>query len=130
MKESGLISKKAAMDRDDSTAGKLPESLRSLFWDVDFDLLRLGEYDNFVIRRVLDCGGWESMKWLRRTLGDDAIRQWFLAKKGGGLEPAKLRYWELILDLPRDQVDEWVREARNSIWYRRTQDEIEWAKPS
>ncbi len=86
---------------------------------MDFDSLHLGEYDNFIIRRVLDYGGWESMKWLRRTLGDDAIRQWFLAKKGGGLEPAKLRYWELILDLPKDQVDEWVREARKSIWHGR-----------
>lgn len=105
-------------DQQDS-ASKLPDDLRPLFWDCDFDAIRLGEYDNFIIRRVLGEGDWESIKWLRRTLGDDAIRQWFLAKRGGGLEPAKLRFWELILDLPKDDVDVWVREARGSIWHGR-----------
>lgn len=117
------------MDKDDSEIGKLPESLRSLFWDCDFDSLRLGEYDDFVIRRVLDRGDWESIRWLRRTLGDSAVRQWFLAKHGGGLEPAKLRFWELILDLPKDEADEWVRQARSLPWNRRIDQEMIWQKP-
>ena len=110
------------MDRDSgqaSSASKLPDSLRTLFWDCDFDSLRMGEHDGFVIRRVLDRGDWDSIKWLRGALGDDAIRQWFLAKRGGGLDPPKLRFWELILDLPKSEVDEWVRVARNSIWHGR-----------
>lgn len=102
-----------------SSASKLPEKLRSLFWDCDFDSLRLGEHDSFVIRRILDRGNWDSIKWLRRTLGDDAIRQWFMAKHGRGLDPPKLRFWELILDLPKSEVDEWVRRARTSTWHGR-----------
>lgn len=98
---------------------ELPSSLESIFWDCDFSSLTWREHSSFIIRRILDSGGREAMKWLRRTAGDAAIRDWFLEKKGRGLEPRKLRFWELILDLPGDQVDEWVRREREGIWHGR-----------
>ena len=98
---------------------ELPESLRPLFWDCDFASVNLGEHRNFVIRRILDRGDWDAITWLRRTLGDVVIRDWFLAKHGGGLDPRKLRFWELILDLPKEEADKWVAEARKSPWHGR-----------
>ena len=100
-------------------APELPEDLRSLFWDCDFASLSLVEHRGFVIRRILDRGDWGAITWLRRALGDEAIRDWFLAKSGGGLDPRKLRFWELILNLPAAEADEWVREARSSTWHGR-----------
>jgi hypothetical protein len=101
------------------TVPELPESLRSLFWDCDFTSLSLSEHRNFVIRRILDRGDWDAITWLRQTLGDAVIRDWFLVKRGGGLDPRKLRFWELILVLPNADVDEWVRKARSSTWHGR-----------
>jgi hypothetical protein len=97
----------------------LPENLRSLFWDCDFDSVDLFEHRRFVIRRILDQGDWQAITWLRKTVGDAAIRDWFLATNGRGLDPPRLRFWGLILDLPEDQVDEWVRKAKESPWDRR-----------
>jgi hypothetical protein len=97
----------------------LPEDLRKLFWDTDFDSVDLTEHRNFVIRRVLEHGDWETLKWLRATVGDQVIREWFLTKRGGGLDPRRLRFWGRILDLPEAEVDEWVQKARQSIWHGR-----------
>lgn len=98
------------------SSSALPDNLRSLFWDCDFSSLRLGEHDSFLIRRILDRGDWQAITWLRHTLGDDGIREWFLSKRGGGLDARKLRFWEVILNLPKSDVDDWVRRVRASTW--------------
>lgn len=105
----------------EATELQLPGELKPLFWDCDFGTLDLKAHRNYIIRRILDRGDSRSLAWLRETLGDDTIREWILAKKGGGLDPPKLRFWELILDLPSDVVDEWVRKARETTWHRRTE---------
>lgn len=97
----------------------LPQDLKTLFWDTDFDTVDLEKHRNFIIRRVLDRGDWQAISWLRKTVGDTVIRDWFLAKNGGGLDPRRLRFWGLILNLPAHEVDEWVRQARQSIWHGR-----------
>jgi len=101
------------------TTSELPNSLKTLFWDCDFGSLSLTEHRNFLVRRILDRGDWDAITWLRLTVGDAAIRDWFLAKNGGRLDPRKLRFWGLILDLPGDDVDGWVRKARASNWHGR-----------
>ena len=101
------------------TTVELPKRLRNLFWDCDFDTVTWQKHRNFIIRRVLDRGDWEAIQWLRAAAGDEAMRQWFLEKRGGGLDPRKLRFWELILDLPKEEVDRWVAEARKSLWHGR-----------
>ena len=97
----------------------LPKNLESLFWDCDFHAVRMDEHRNFIIRRILDRGNWEAISWLRRTVGDQIIREWFLQKEGGGLDPRKLRFWGLVLDLPVDELDEWVCRERTSPWHAR-----------
>lgn len=97
----------------------VPARFAGLFWDCDFAGLSLVDHSAFIIRRVLDRGDWESIQWLRKTVGDQAIAAWFLQKQGGGLDPRKLRFWELVLDLPKAEVDAWVTAARASIWGRR-----------
>ena len=97
----------------------LPKDLESLFWDCDFHAVRLDEHRSFIIRRILDRGSWKAIMWLRHTLGDEALRDWFVKKNGGGLDPRKLRFWGLILDLPVHDVDEWVCGARTSPWHAR-----------
>ena len=103
----------------DETTTDLPENLRSLFWDCDFSSLSWRQYSNFIIKRILERGTWDEITWLRRSAGDEAIRDWFLRKQGGGLDPMRLRFWQVILDLPEDLADEWVREAKQSIWHGR-----------
>lgn len=103
---------------------ELPSTLKIWFWDCDFSSLTWEEHGSFIIRRILDRGDWDTITWLRRAIGDGVLRDWFLAKSGGGLDPPKLRFWGLILDLPEQLVDEWVEKARSSIWHGRTYREV------
>ena len=104
------------MSSESAPTVPLPESIRSLFWDCDPASVDVEKHRSFVIRRVLDRGNWEAIQWLRRTVGDAGLREWFLQRAGGGLEPRVLRFWGLILDLPRDTVDQWVKQARATPW--------------
>jgi hypothetical protein len=93
--------------------------MRWLLWDCDPDSLDPREHGSFLIRRILESGDWNAITWLRRQVGDTAILEWFVSKRGGGLDPRRLRFWELILDLPKGAVDEWVAKTRLSTWHNR-----------
>ena len=95
---------------------ELPQNLAALFWDCDFSSIDLQRHRSFIIRRILEQGNWQALSWLRQTLGDRLIREWFLKKQGGGLDPRRLRFWGLVLDLPIRDVDAWVRKARANPW--------------
>ena len=93
--------------------------MRWLFWDCDFDSLDMDEYRDFLIHRILGNGDWSAIEWLRGSVGDAAIRDWFLSGRGAKLDPRGLRFWGVILDLPEPVVDAWVAKARLSRWNRR-----------
>ena len=93
--------------------------IRSLFWDLDPRGLRWERDREQIIGRVLAEGSWEAVKWLRNQAGDDALRDWIERHEGRGLTPRQLRFWELIFELPRRQVDEWLRREGRQVWDRR-----------
>jgi len=102
-------------------AEPLPESLRGLFWEYDFDDLSWSEDRDLVFSRVLSAGPWEAVRWLRRRAGDEALREWLRARRGRGLDRRQLRFWQLILELPGDEVDGWLAAREPDPWERRCQ---------
>jgi hypothetical protein len=107
------------MPSSDSTvtcASGLPPVLRPLFWDCDFSQLDWQTHRDFIVRRVLVEGDWDAVCWLRRELGDAGLREWILQHEGRALSPQQLRFWELILDLPKDEVDRWLQADARAIW--------------
>ena len=99
----------------------LPARLRPLFWDYDFAALNRKEDRDLVTARVLASGDWQTLRWLRRRLGDPALRAWIRSRGGRGLTPRQLRYWELILELPHREVNAWLADEARQIWDRRLQ---------
>jgi hypothetical protein len=97
----------------------LPSSLAEFFWDCDFTSLTWKEYGDFIIRRLLQSGSWEALTWLRNEVGDSELRQWIERRRGAGLSPRQLRFWEVVLDLPHSKVTYWMRAAVSSTWERR-----------
>ena len=100
---------------------KLPGVLKGLFWDYDFAALDWAADRNLIIGRVLTSGSWDAVTWLRSTLEDNALREWIEVHRGAGLSPQRLRFWELILELPHRQVTMWLAEEGRRIWDRRGQ---------
>lgn len=97
----------------------IPKSVRVYFWDYPFAKLSLKTDRDLIIRRLLTSGSWDSIQWLRRQVSDAELRQWLLAHRGRGLSPRQLRFWGLILDLPKRKVDFWVKTSRQNIWENR-----------
>ncbi len=97
----------------------LPPSVAKLFWEYDVDSVFLPEHLDLVIGKVLQVGTWDDVVWLRREVGDQAIREWLLRHEGRGLDVRRLSFWQLILDLPAERVNAWIERVRSDPWERR-----------
>jgi hypothetical protein len=100
--------------------GTLPSSVKKLFWDLNPRALRWDRDREQIIGRILASGPWETVKWLRSTAGDEAIRSWIEEHEGRGLSPRQLRFWQVIVEIPRRRVDAWLRSEGRQVWDRRT----------
>ena len=97
----------------------LPAMLRPYFWEYRFADLTWKTDREFVIQRVLEEGNWDAICWLRRRVGYEGIARSIRGRRGRGLSRRQLRYWELMLDLPRREVNAWLRLPGRQIWYQR-----------
>jgi len=102
-----------------SRVARLPENLRRFFWDCRFGSLRWEAHREFIIGRILSVGDWEAVSWLRTRVGESELKAWMLNDQGRELSPQQLRFWELILDLPRGQVDKWLSAPERQVWDQR-----------
>lgn len=75
-----------------------------LFWDVDPESVDVEQHRDYVMERVMARGGWEAMRWLRRTYSREQLAD-FLLRKGSRLAPRERAYWALIagVDIPIGQ---------------------------
>ena len=55
----------------------LPESLRWIFWDVDFDALRVDEHADAILARVLEQGRLADVRVVLSIYGPDRIHSFF-----------------------------------------------------
>ena len=103
-------------DQSKTDALPLRTMLRDLFWDHDFEALDWESDRDLVVSRILVSGSWQAVTWLRSRLGDQALREWLERCDGDGLSSRQLRFWELILDLPRQQVNRWLNDEARRTW--------------
>ena len=97
----------------------LPEQLRPLFWQHDFEELSWEQDRDLVIGRTLSHGSWDDIQWLRSRLTNAELREWIVRRRGRMLSPRQLRFWELILGIPRATVTRWLDRPERKIWDQR-----------
>jgi len=97
----------------------LPELLGRYFWDYAPGRLTWPESRYTIIWRLLEKGGFEAVHWLRENVGDEGIRDFIIERRGRGIDPQWLRYWEPIVGLPKEAVDGWIEIAMRNPWYNR-----------
>jgi hypothetical protein len=88
-------------DRADDE-GPLPTFLRPLFWEIDFDRLRVPGHERYIIERVLEYGDDQAIRWLCRTFEPDAIAD--VVRRSRKISPNTATLWALVLDIPREQI--------------------------
>lgn len=94
----------------------LPAILKPLFWEYKFNALSWDKDSDLITEKVLAYGEWDTVAWLRCRLGDKNLREWLIRRRGAGLSPRQLRFWELILAIPHRLVNTWLAEEGRSIW--------------
>jgi hypothetical protein len=94
----------------------LPPRLRTFFWDQDFADLTWEADSDLIIGRILAVGDWWAVRWLRSSLGKEALRSWLEHRRGAGLSSRQLRFWELVLDLRHSDVNAWLKDPRRRVW--------------
>jgi len=97
----------------------LPPSLSRFFWDQEFDLLRWPEHREPVARRLLSAGDGPALAWLRAEVGDGWLRDLIRRTRGRDLDARRLRYWQVVLDLPDEDVVAWLADPARRLWEER-----------
>lgn len=80
----------------------LPEFLRPLFWDTNFDRLRVPGHERYIVERVLEYGDDEAIRWLWRTFGPATIAD--TVRQSRAISPNTANLWALLLDIPREEI--------------------------
>ncbi len=98
------------------SSARLRQRLKPLFWDHRFARLTWDADSELIIGRILAVGDWDSVCWLRRSLGDEALGAWIIGRRGAGLSSRQLRFWELVLHLSHRQVNAWLADPGRQVW--------------
>jgi hypothetical protein len=99
---------------------ELPTEVRGLLHDCDPDRVSWESHPEFLIDRILSEGSWDTVRWLRRTAGDETLRARVVATRGRRLSARQLRFWQVLLDLPHGDVTRWLADPARAIWDRRS----------
>ena len=97
----------------------LPLPLHRYFWEYDATRLAPATAGPTIMLRLMESGDCDAIRWLRECYGDDALRDFLLRRRGRGFSFKRLRYWGLILRVPRPTVDGWIATLRSNPWYTR-----------
>ncbi|MCS7263661.1 MAG: hypothetical protein NZ805_02375, partial [Armatimonadetes bacterium] len=81
---------------------KLPEDLHRYFWDTEPTRLNFKRHRTFIIERILEFGDEKAIRWLRRTFGDEAIRE--VVCQSRRISKRTANFWRLILNIPKEQI--------------------------
>ncbi len=84
------------------TDAPLPECLRFLFWDTDFDRLRVPGHERYIIERVLEYGDVPEVRWMKRRFSRQQITQVLCQSRR--LSRKSADFWSFILNVPTEEV--------------------------
>lgn len=77
----------------------IPARFKQYFWDVDFDSLSLSENPGFILKRLLDLGDTDALKWIRNRFSDETIGQ--LVSTSRDLSKKTVNFWSKYLCLKK-----------------------------
>lgn len=75
----------------------MPVQFKPYFWDVDFNTLSLENNPQFVLKRLLDFGNLNAIKWVLKNFTKKDIANIIL--KSRDLSPKTMNFWTKYLCL-------------------------------
>lgn len=80
----------------------LPEELRPLFWDIDWERICMEQNQGFIIERVLNMGDEKALLWLWRSFSEEEILQ--TVKSSRRLSRKTARCWQNYFGLKEEEM--------------------------
>ena len=77
----------------------LPDHFSAYFWDSRFTGRELLDWPEHTIERVLECGQWKDVRFLRGLVGDKAIKNVVISSRR--LSPRTVNIWTILLKISR-----------------------------
>lgn len=105
---------------DEQETAELPDRLMAFFWDYDPERLSWERSRPTIVLRLLESGDLQAVRWLRERMSDGEIRRFLVRRRGRGISPRRLRFWGVLVGIPRADIDEWIEAVRHNPWYDRT----------
>jgi len=81
----------------------LPDYIARLLWQFEPADIDLVQHRDLVLERVMLRGGWDAMRWLRRTYPPEVLAG-FLERRGSRLPPRERAYWSIVAGVATEQV--------------------------
>lgn len=81
---------------------KIPSQLKPLFWDIDFSNLNFTKNSHFIIKRVLDRGNTNNIRWLNKNYSKNEIIQTVLNSRD--LSQKTANFWSDIYGLDQSKI--------------------------
>ena len=79
------------------------ERLGRLFWDVDERSVDVNLHRSYVIRRIMDYGDMEDVKWMLRAYSSQQIID--VLKRSRGLSRKSATFWAFYFGIPKGEVE-------------------------
>lgn len=95
----------------------LPKFLKKYFWDVDFKKIDLGKDRIYILKRILEYGNEDAVKWMWRNFKKSEIKFALCNFRGYSLKSAN--FWAFILGIKREEVkclNRSFREIQKQFW--------------
>jgi hypothetical protein len=102
-----------------ASGGGLPAFLHGYFWEYPAGRVRPDADGEIVMLRLMESGDQDAIRWLRAEYGDPSLAEFMTRRRARGLSEKRIRYWALLLRLPRQAVDAWLAALRTNPWYLR-----------
>jgi len=81
----------------------IPKRIKRLFWDVNKDDVDVRRHRPYVIRRIMDYGDVEDVKWMLKIYSTDEIIE--VVKKSHGLSRKSAYFWSTYFNIPKEEIE-------------------------
>ncbi|MCM8784368.1 MAG: hypothetical protein NC818_06330 [Candidatus Omnitrophica bacterium] len=82
--------------------GELPKFLKKYFWDTDFEQIDFKNHRVYVLKRILEYGDEEAVRWMFKEFRKDEIKNTLC--KFRGYSPKTANFWALILGIEKERI--------------------------
>lgn len=80
----------------------IPDRIQRLFWDTDKKSVDRLSHHSYVIRRIMDYGDVEDVRWMLVTYSSEEIIS--VLKKSRGLSRKSGSFWGIHFGVPKEEI--------------------------